>query len=197
MIAKLEGRVDEVIGSSLILMVGKVGYDVELVGGNALEGDELHLYIYTHVREQELRLFGFFSRQELVLFKLLIQVSGIGPKSALGIMNQKSYSEIINSVITEQPDDLKVKGVGKKTAQRLVLELQSKITQLPMPDGASNKVSEVSEYGAVYEEAYQALLGLGFNDKEIKAIFKEMDPSQSGSIESIIKYALNNNITQR
>lgn len=197
MIAKLKGNVNEVMPESVVIMVNGVGYDVELVGCGVKEGDDVELYMYTHVREQELRLFGFSSRQELVFFKMLLQVSGVGPKLAQTLMNQMQYIDIVQAIISNEPQAIKVKGVGKKTAQRLILELNSKLSK--MTEYTQIKSVEVNNNldQSVMQEAIVALEALGFSNKEIEGLLVTIDANSAQNIESIIKYALHRNINKQ
>ena len=131
MIRRLSGRIIFRDESEVVLDVGGVGYLVAVSPHTLLELDgaeEISLWTYLAVRETALDLYGFMSRDELDFFELLLSVSGIGPKSALGVLNIASLNELRRAIHENNPSYLtKVSGVGKKSAEKIVLELKDKI----------------------------------------------------------------------
>ncbi|HSN73847.1 MAG TPA: Holliday junction branch migration protein RuvA, partial [Anaerolineae bacterium] len=131
MIASIEGIILSRQPDSLVLGLGGLGVRVYAPAdllATVRPGDELFLHTYLHVREQELALYGFASEQDMALFQLLLGVSGIGPKSALAILSALPADALRLAISQEQPGVLsRVPGIGKKTAEKIVLELKDKI----------------------------------------------------------------------
>jgi Holliday junction DNA helicase RuvA len=172
MIAHLSGTLFAKHATSVIVDVGGVGYEVTIPVTTFYDleepGSPVRLRIYTHVREEALQLFGFRTERERELFILLISVSGIGPKSAIAMLSGMSADEIVNAIRTDNLARLtSIPGVGRKTAERMVIELRDKMAALSSPalgeelaagTGAGGQKSE----DAVREDTLSALLQLGF-----------------------------------
>ena len=185
MIGYLNGKVQLVRENGVIIEVGGVGYKVS-VGLNLLT--KLHpeenakLYVYTHVREDILALYGFETAEELDFFELLISVSGIGPKAALGILAVAPLERIRSSIVNQDPTLLSsVSGIGKKTAEKVVIELKSKV-------GATGSI--FTNQGEKVEEVYGALLQLGFKPHEASDVLADL-PDECKTTEEKLKYCLN------
>ena len=187
MLAKLQGRITDIFADFLILTVGDVGYRIETVSRDFIVDQEVELYIYTHVRENEIRLFGMKSKEQYLLFIDLIAISGLGPKLALTILDQLSYDTILSAVAAKNSETLKVKGVGKKTAERIVIEMSSKLEKYNWQN--STVVNGYSNDFLV--QSKDALKNLGFSHNEITSIMREYGKTdQTESLESLIKFAL-------
>lgn len=184
MIAYLTGKLFEKQANSVIVDVSGVGYEVIIPLSTFYElgevGSDVQLRIYTHVREDTLQLFGFKTDRERELYLKLISVQGIGAKSGITMLSGMSADEIITAIRTDNVVRLTaIPGVGKKTAERLVIELRDKVTDLlggvaietVGADGADTPAD------AVYEDALSALLNLGYNraaaEKALKETIKE------------------------
>lgn len=142
-------------------------------------GNDVMLYTYLHVREDNIELFGFASQQELNCFKMLISVSGVGPKAALSILSDVTPEKFALLVASEDSKTLtRTKGIGAKTAQRIVLELKDKIVKenINIADAQGNIGAFVSEESAV-SEAFSALLVLGYTQSEIAPVMAKLDSS--------------------
>ena len=195
MIAYLEGKLIEKNPTHLILEVNGVGYSVNIpVSSYASVGEvgqTVKVLTYQYVREDELKLYGFSSHQERDLFELLISVNGVGPRVALGILSSISVEDFQRSVLAEDLDVLThISGVGKKTAQRLIVELKEKLGKV---DLGIEKAVEVKEgIGIPAEEAVLALVYLGYNKLDArKAVQKANSESEESlPIEELIKRAL-------
>jgi Holliday junction DNA helicase RuvA len=163
MIAKLEGILDSVEDGFVILMVGGVGYKVSVssfVLGKLAGQERAALYTHTYVREDTLSLYGFLSMDELRMFELLISVSGVGPKAALSILSLADPVAIKTAILNHDASILtKVSGVGKKTAERVILDLQNKV----------GKIAEGVRTEAMADsEVLDALLALGYGAGEAR-----------------------------
>ena len=189
MIGYVRGRVSHLFADSCFVDVSGVGYRVFIPAStrqNITKGTEVTLFTYLNVREDALLLYGFFSQQEYDLFILLTSVSGIGPKVALGILSATSPADFILAVSQRNLGLLtKIPGIGKKTAERLVLELKDKLGD-DSQEGLG--VVSVDGGGSVQGEAMQALLALGYTQQEITPIMRRA--ADATSVEEIIKLAL-------
>src|SRR3972149_7503346 len=170
MIAKLTGKVSDQFVNYLIIEVGGVGYKVE--GSFPLfdASGQTTLFIHTHVRENEIRLFGFMDFQQLQLFEELLTVSGVGPKIALVLINNLGISTIVNAIQTAKPESLKSPGVGLKTAQRIVIDLKSKVDIFKVKADPQLEIKRAKE-----AELEQVLLDLGYNKFEISKAIADLD----------------------
>jgi len=184
MIAYLTGKLFEKQANSVIVDVGGVGYEVIIPLSTFYElgevGSDVQLRVYTHVREDTLQLFGFKTERERELYLKLISVQGIGAKSGITMLSGMSADEIITAIRTDNVVRLTaIPGVGKKTAERLVIELRDKVTDLL--GGVAIETIGAGETDvpadAVYEDALSALLNLGYNraaaEKALKETIKE------------------------
>ncbi len=142
-------------------------------------GNEVMLYTYLHVREDNVELFGFSTQQELNCFKMLISVSGVGPKAALSILSDVNPEKFALLVASEDSKSLtRAKGIGAKTAQRIVLELKDKIVKENINVSvASGNLTAFSQDDSTVSEAFSALLVLGYTQTEIAPVMATLDAS--------------------
>lgn len=184
MIAKLKGKIDFLKDSYAVVDVNGVGYKVfvTLHTFGKIAGDEnIELYIHTYVREDMLALYGFLEMDELEMFELLIGISGIGPKAATSILSIADPKTIRTAVLNEDTGILtKVSGVGKKIAQRVILELKSKIADMP----AHEKARVVDD-----SDALEALVAMGYSVSEAREALK-LIPSSVKDVGEKVKMAL-------
>jgi len=204
LIAYLEGKLVEKSPTQLILEVNGVGYSINIPVSSYADigeiGQTVKVLTHQYVREDELRLYGFSSRQEKGLFELLISINGVGPRLALGILSSISVEDFQRSVLGEDLDVLiHISGVGKKTAQRLIVELKEKLGKVDL--GVEKGIEVKERIGApVEEEAVLALVSLGYNKlgarKAVQLVMSEanlkVNSETEGSlpIEELIKRAL-------
>lgn len=184
MIAFLKGKIMSVHEGSIVVLVDNVGYKVE-TAARFLENQNVELYIHTHVREQELRLFGFETEDEIEMFERLLGISGVGPKVALTLVGGLGLEKIEYAIGNENPHALKTTGVGIKTAEKIILELKN--------DAKLKKkkiYSNVSVDKSVLEEAIIALEGLGYKRYEVENEIGEISISADWGSEDIIKVLL-------
>ena len=200
MIAYLKGEVVEIEEEKLILECGNIGYNVSMpasaLDGTLRPGQEVKIHTHLHVREDAMQLYGFLTRDDLKMFRMLLGVSGIGPKAALGILSGLSADELRFAVLS---DDIKTisraPGVGKKTAQKMILELKDKLDLQEAFDTKTMHVQEASqaETGDLVDakkEAVQALTALGYSGSEALRAVKQVDVSPDMNVEEILKQAL-------
>ncbi|RIL09605.1 MAG: Holliday junction branch migration protein RuvA, partial [Proteobacteria bacterium] len=169
MISSLRGIIEEVSGNTVTLDVQGVGY--EILCSNAClvqlsQGETIRMVIYTDVREDSIRLFGFEDQLEKQVFLLLMQVKGIGPRSSADIVSRINKRELLRAIGAGDVGQLQsVKGVGKKTAERIVVELKDKVAEFVMERQYTSLVVEREVVGP-FEEAAQALQALGFSRRD-------------------------------
>ena len=200
MIAYLKGEVVEIEEEKLILECGDIGYNISMpasaLDGTLRPGQEVKIHTHLHVREDAMQLYGFLTRDDLKMFRMLLGVSGIGPKAALGILSGLSADELRFAVLS---DDIKTisraPGVGKKTAQKMILELKDKLDLQEAFDIKTMHVQEASqaETGDLVDakkEAVQALTALGYSGSEALRAVKQVDVSPDMNVEEILKQAL-------
>lgn len=187
MIAYLRGKILFVHDNALVLDVGGVGYKVftEPNTLNALVPDsEAEFFIHTAVREDSINLYGFKNRETFELFELLLTVSGIGAKGALAIVSKISANDFYNAVATQDLKAItKLPGVGKKSAERILLELKDKVKPINISQPAQIQLSAT-------DDAVEALSALGYTAAEISEVFKNAPPNST--TEQLIKFALKN-----
>lgn len=185
MIAELEGRVSRLSPASLVIVAGGVGYKVAATPATIEKAthsrDHFRLLVHTAVREDAIDLYGFTSEEELELFELLISVSGIGPKTALGVVGGAAVDVIKDGIAEGDPSYLtKVGGIGKKLAERIVLELKGKV-------GALGRGATPGQKGGA-GDAVDALVALGFSDSDARAAVSRQDRALPA--EEIVRRAL-------
>jgi Holliday junction DNA helicase RuvA len=194
MIASITGRLRRKATDYLVIDVAGVGYQVQVplstYYGIPDDGEEVSLYIHTHLREDSLSLFGFLTQEEKDMFLLLIGVSGIGPKLALAILSSLPVADLSSAI--QAADDSKlyaIPGIGKKTAARMVLELKDKIT-LMMPVMAAPP-STAAVLSDDCEDVIAALVNLGYKKPQAEEAVRKVRCGRPGlTIEELIREAL-------
>ena len=193
MIAFVKGKIEFLAVDYCIIDNNGLGYRVFMPAPQLSRltlGQEVKAYTYMAVRDDAIHLYGFLSREYYQLFMQLITVSGIGPKVALGILAGAKVDEFYLAV---QSRDLKfltkLPGIGKKTAERMLLELKDKLGTL---DGADLEFSDSTgtTTGTVLDEAIESLVALGYNNSEIIPTIKKIEGRESMSTEDVIRQAL-------
>lgn len=197
-ISYVKGFLAEKFEDSVVVETGGIGYRV-FVPTSVLEtlpktGDTVKIYTYFSVREDAMSLYGFLSRQDLEMFRQLIGVNGVGPKSALGILSALSPDTLRLAVISGDAKAIsKAPGVGSKTAQRIILDLKDKVKAEDILDGVTEPVSghaEVSGIGEIGKEAIEALTALGYSASEASGVVKKVKITENMTAEDVLKAAL-------
>jgi Holliday junction DNA helicase RuvA len=187
MIAVLNGRVLESYPDSLVIGVGGIGLQVfvpSALRDRLRPGDEVFLHTYLVVRQEALSLYGFETREERELFLLLLSVDGIGPKSALAVLSTLSPDAIRRAIFHEQPEVFtRVPGVGKKTAQKILLQLQDRIPAI----SGSESVAAISD---VDTEVLGALTALGYSVVEAQSALQSIPRETPQEVEARLRAAL-------
>lgn len=194
MIAYVSGRLVEKEATHVVVETGGIGYfiHISLNTYSSLSGDEkCKLYTYFHVKEDIQALYGFFTKNEKVIFQHLISISGIGPNTAMVMLSSLSPEEVQHAIVSEDVRTIQaVKGIGAKTAQRVILELKDKLSKEQLEH--TGKSSPISSYNTVKQEALSALITLGITkataEKSIEKIIKTSGDNLT--LEELIKLAL-------
>lgn len=194
MIGRLEGKVLERDGRVIILDVGGVGYEVncsQRVLERVETGETLRVVIYTDVREDQIALYGFSDRLEKQVFLLLTQVKGVGSKSASEILSWINPSELLRSIGSGDANRIQqIKGIGKKSAERIIVELKDKVVGLADERRGVHMQVEVAA-SEPQDEAVEALLALGFSEREARgAVSEAIRSGVQSEAGEIVKSAL-------
>lgn len=199
MYSYIKGELAEIIGEDLIVVeANQIGYNIR-IPSQLLDylpgiGAQVKIYTYLYVREDAYVLYGFLTRDDLEVFKLLIGVSGIGPKGALAILSVLSTDDLRFAVLADDAKTIaKAPGVGNKTAQRLIIELKDK---LKLEDVIEAKLSQTdsvlpqTELKGKKNEAVEALVSLGYSSSEALKVLSGITITEESTVEDILKEAL-------
>ena len=196
MIAFVKGILSEIGEGEVVVDCGSLGYEINVpssVTGAVRIGSEVKLYTFLNVREDEMSLFGFLDQDSLSMFKLLITISGIGPKGALGVLSVMSVSDLRFAVLAGDAKSIsRAPGIGQKTAQRIVMELKDKVSISDSFDSSGNVGSAAAltgEESSAKSDAIIALTELGFSSSDaLRAVSKVEIAGRSAN--QILKDAL-------
>ena len=200
MISFINGYVADTTENSVIIETGGIGYEIYMTG-SALEQavrteGKLKVHTYFHVREDAMQLYGFLSKDDLEMFRLLLGVNGIGPKAAMGILSGMTSDELRFAVLSEDIKTIyKAPGIGKKTAQKLILELKDK---LKLEDAFEKKLAHQQETAMITgeilhdgrQEAAEALIALGYSSTDAMKAVRKVTGVNFDDVEGILKAAL-------
>ncbi len=203
LIAYVNGILESIEEGNAVIDVNGIGYNVNISGSTMDRmpgiGEAVKLYTYTNVKEDTFSLFGFLSRDELNLFKMLITVSGIGPKGGLSILSVMTPDDLRFAIMAGDSKSISAApGIGKKTAERITLELRDKV-KLSEDDMLGGSVASISSAGVsegvnpARDEAVAALVALGYNSTDsMKAVRKVLaaNPAAGDDTEALLKLAL-------
>lgn len=191
MISYIIGDVRSISESEFVIENNKIGYLIKssLSTLSLIElNNEYKIYTSLQVREDDMSLYGFYSKDELEMFLLLTSVSSIGPKNAIGILSSLEVDDIKLAIIESDIDKLtKAKGIGKKTASRIILELMDKIKQ--MPDIKTDSKKTLTNVNEDIDVAREALINLGYAQNDINHVLNELKTSDL-TLEELVKESL-------
>lgn len=193
MISFLRGILFDVSYDEMIIEVGGVGYQVSVHPADAAmfsKGDAVFVYTYLSVREDGMQLFGFRTAEGLHLFKSLLSASGIGPKTALTISGATSLNDFVTAICTDDVSALvRLPGVGKKTAQRMLVELKDKLSHEKYPGVEAGVPAGIP---GVLNDAREALQGLGFSPFEVEELLQEAikETGPEAGSDHLVKHVL-------
>lgn len=194
MFAYIKGNFEEKGNNYVVIDVGGVGYKIFMsnmaIAALGEIGNVVKVHTYYYVREDNISLYGFASKEELKLFELLISVSGVGAKSAISMLSAISPSDFAMAIISEDVASIKkVPGVGAKTAQRIILELKDKLKKEEIAEAEEGEPTNFVSSSNETDEAIAALQILGYTKKDIEKVFAKIDLAGK-STQDIIKIGL-------
>lgn len=192
MIHYIRGELVHIGESEIVVDNNGIGYLIEVpasvLPALPTKNEEVKIYTELYVREDILKLFGFLTREDLEIFRMLITVSGIGPKGALAILSIMTPEQLRFAILSNDVDQIATaKGIGKKTASKLVIELQDRL-KANITSVATQSVTLNTAPTSVRAEAIEALVGLGYSVSEAGKALKNI--SEDNSLEDMIKLAL-------
>ena len=197
MISYIRGELVAVEEEKAVIDVGGVGYGIfmpaQSMGKLPPLHEEVRLHTYLHVKEDAMQLYGFLIRDDLKVFKLVIGVSGIGPKGALNILSNLSADDLRFAVLSNDVKAISAaQGIGKKTAEKLIIELKDKLS---MDDVLEHMVQEeevavTGQNSGVQAEAVQALVALGYGNTESLRAVRRVEVNADSDVETVLKQAL-------
>lgn len=198
MISYIKGELAEITENGIVVECNQIGYEINvpLSVMNELPntGDEVKIYTYLYVREDALKLYGFLTRDDLLIFKLLITVNGIGPKGALGILSTITPDDLRFAVLADDVKTIsKAPGIGKKTAGKLILELKDKLkledafdTKLEKNEAIQTNTSSSD----IRNEAIMALTALGYSSGDAMKAVRKVTITEGMEVEEVLKSSL-------
>ena len=201
MIAFVRGTAVDMTENSVIVETGGIGYEIYMTGTDLSQihmGEEVKIHTYFNVREDAMQLYGFRSKDDLQMFKLLLGVNGVGPKAAVGVLAGITADELRFAILSDDVKTLsKAPGIGKKTAQKLILELKDKmkledafeIKLAHEQEKAAAGLGEVSDGG---QEAVEALVALGYSSTDALRAVRKVTDVAPDDVEGLLKAALKN-----
>lgn len=201
MIAYIIGEVVEIDDNRIVLEQNHMGFNIFVpatVTNAVRSGDEVKIHTYLNVKEDAFQLFGFLTRDDLNIFRLLLGVNGIGPKAALGILSALSADELCFAVLSDDSQTIsKAPGVGKKTAQKLILELKDKLNleeafEHKLKNNAQTAPGRSPFEQEARQEAIQALVALGYSSSDALRAVRKIEGISQMSVEEILRAALKN-----
>ncbi len=199
MYSYIKGILTEIEADKIVVEAGGIGYNIYTTAQTfdylPSVGEEVKIYTYLHLREDIMMLYGFLTKDDLMVFKLLIGVNGIGPKGALAILSVMTTDDLRFAVLGDDAKAIaKAPGVGAKTAQRLILELKDKLN---LEDAFEQKLAHETVGAAVKgnsvkNEAVQALVALGYSSSEALKALGDVEITEDTGVEDLLKQALKN-----
>ena len=201
MIAFVGGTAVDMTENSVIVEAGGIGYEIYMTGTDLSQihmGEEVKIHTYFNVREDAMQLYGFRSKDDLQMFKLLLGVNGVGPKAAVGVLAGITADELRFAILSDDVKTLsKAPGIGKKTAQKLILELKDKMKledafELKLAHEQEKAVAGLGEISDGRQEAVEALVALGYSSTDALRAVRKVTDVAPDDVEGLLKAALKN-----
>ncbi len=201
MIAFVRGTAVDMTENSVIVEAGGIGYEIYMTGTDLSQihmGEEVKIHTYFNVREDTMQLYGFRSKDDLQMFKLLLGVNGVGPKAAVGVLAGITADELRFAILSDDVKTLsKAPGIGKKTAQKLILELKDKMKledafELKLAHEQEKAVAGLGEISDGRQEAVEALVALGYSSTDALRAVRKVTDVAPDDVEGLLKAALKN-----
>lgn len=195
MYSYMKGELVEILDDTIVLEVNDIGYQIHIpasmIDNFTGTGQKVKIYTYLLVKEDAMKLYGFLTKDDLNIFKLILGVSGIGPKGALAILSVMTPDDLRFAVLGEDAKIIaKAPGIGNKTAQRLILELKDKLNLEDAFEAKTTNVQEKSAGSGVKSEAVQALKALGYSSTEALKAVNGVNFTEEITVEEVLKAAL-------
>lgn len=199
MIAYIKGEVADITEDNLVIEANNIGYNIKISSATAgllpRVGEEVKIYTYTYVREDAFLLYGFLTKDDLDIFKKLITVNGIGPKGGLAVLSVMSADDLRFAILSGDAKEIsKAPGIGKKTAERVILDLRDKISieDTFINNGAKDAAGTIAGglTSSAREEAAEALTALGYSAAEALKAVKQIEITDDMDAEAVLKQAL-------
>lgn len=192
MYAYIRGIVSDIAADRAVLEAAGVGYEL-FAGRKTLDklipGEEARLYTHLHLAEGVQALYGFHSQEEREMFRRLIGITRVGPKLAVSVLSVMEPSDVISAVITDNPAAFDpVQGMGRKMAQRVILELKEQVKDVPLPSGKTSQAVEIHVPENIRAEAVQALAALGYDGLTASRAVSAVEEAKN--VEELITKAL-------
>ena len=196
MIGQLKGQIISKNPPEVLIEVGGIGYELlcPMSTFYQLDNSSEDTLLYTHlsIKEDSHTLFGFISKDEKNMFRELIRVNGVGPKVALAILSHLSVSSLVDCIMSEDADLLaKTPGIGKKTALKLIVELQDRLDKVELANASTSTIGHKTSYNPNAKQALAALQSLGFKTKEANKMVSKIEDKDL-TTEQLIRLALQN-----
>ena len=198
MIRYIKGILTEADDQGIVLENNGIGFYIfvpaAMFAGSLPMGEEIRIYTYLNVKEDDMQLDGFLTRDDLEVFRLLLGVSGVGPKAGLGILSALSADELRFAVLSDDAAAIaKAPGIGKKTAQKLILELKDRLDleeafEQKLSHQAESELPRMEDDGR--REAVQALTALGYSSTDALRAVKQVEGAEQMDVETLLKAAL-------
>ena len=201
MIAFVRGTAVDMTENSVIVEAGGLGSEIYMTGPDLSQihmGEEVKIHTYFNVREDAMQLYGFRSKDDLQMFKLLLGVNGVGPKAAVGVLAGITADELRFAILSDDVKTLsKAPGIGKKTAQKLILELKDKMKledafELKLAHEQEKAVAGLGEISDGRQEAVEALVALGYSSTDALRAVRKVSDVAPDDVEGLLKAALKN-----
>ena len=195
MYAYITGIITDVTEDGIVIENNGIGYNVRVPSGFSCSiGEEAKVYTYTQVQEDSFKLYGFESKDQLTMFKLLITVNGIGPKGGLGILSVMSTDDLRFAIYSEDAKAIaQAPGIGKKTAERVILDLKDKVSLRDvneMPSALSKETALTAGFDDVRKDAIEALHALGYGMSEAAKAVGKVSVTDTTEADTVLKEAL-------
>lgn len=197
MIGYIKGKVTDITDNAIVLEKDGIGffiYTSQLVIANlSMNQETVTIYTHMHVREDEISLFGFLSKEELEMFRMLLTVNGVGPKAALSILSVLSVPDLICAIVSGDTSSIKkANGIGAKGAGRIIMELKDKVSLDAVEDTLQNDTANISVSDGAVMNAVLALTSLGYSELESRNAIGKVAGYETMTTEELLKHALRN-----
>lgn len=198
MINFIEGKLKEVLDNKIVVETSGVGYDIFFPASNfknlpAIDED-IKVYTYMHVKEDEMSLYGFLTREDKEMYLKLLTVSGVGPKGALNIISTLGFSTLIKAISNDDSKMIaSVQGIGSKTASKICIELGDKVRKMKFDEKldiikVNNEASK--QISVIKDEVVEALIALGYKESKAREMIENIEVEENVSVSDLLKLAL-------